>query len=191
MASIRALKEIVLKKILFLVYKKQIVVKILVAFDENRVIGKNNALIWHLPADLLRFKALTTGHVILMGRKTYESIGRPLPNRTTIIITRQTDFHPANTIIAHSLEEAILKAKSVTRNDIFIVGGSEIYAMSLAIADQILVTQLHDIFDGDAYFPEIPAKEWDVVSKEKGITDEKNKFQYSFLTYQKIDETLH
>lgn len=166
-------------------------IKILVAFDENRVIGKNNALIWHLPADLLRFKALTTSQVIIMGRKTYESIGRPLPNRTTIIITRQTDFHPEGTIIAHSLEEAILKAKSVTRNDIFVVGGSEIYAMSLAIADQILVTQLHDIFEGDAYFPVISSEDWELVNREKGVTDEKNKFQYSFLTYQKIDATIH
>ncbi len=160
-------------------------IKILVAFDENRVIGKNNALIWHLPADLQRFKTLTTGHVIIMGRKTYESIGRPLPNRTTIAITRQETFNPEGILVSHSLEEAILKAKSISREDIYIVGGAEIYQMSLAVADQILVTQLHDIFDGDTYFPEIPLDTWEIVSREKGITDEKNKFQYSFLTYQK------
>lgn len=160
-------------------------IKILVAFDENRVIGKNNALIWHLPADLQRFKTLTTGHVIIMGRKTYESIGRPLPNRTTIAITRQETFNPEGILVSHSLEEAILKAKSISREDIYIVGGAEIYQMSLAVADQILVTQLHDIFDGDTYFPEIPLDTWEIVSREKGLTDEKNKFQYSFLTYQK------
>ncbi len=160
-------------------------IKILVAFDENRVIGKNNALIWHLPADLQRFKTLTTGHVIIMGRKTYESIGRPLPNRTTIAITRQETFNPEGILVSHSLEEAILKAKSISREDIYIVGGAEIYQMSLAVADQILVTQLHDIFDGDTYFPEIPLDTWEIVTREKGITDEKNKFQYSFLTYQK------
>jgi dihydrofolate reductase len=160
-------------------------IKILVAFDENRVIGKNNALIWHLPADLQRFKALTTGHVIIMGRKTYESIGRPLPNRTTIAITRQAEFKPDGIITAHSLDEAILKAKSISRDDIYIVGGAEIYQVSLSHADQILVTQLHDIFDGDTYFPEIPADTWEVVSRERGVTDEKNKFQYSFLTYQR------
>ncbi len=157
--------------------------KILVAFDENRVIGKNNTLIWHLPADLKRFKALTTGHVIIMGRKTFESIGKPLPNRTTIVISRQADLQIEGVIIAHSVEEAILKAKSITREDIFIVGGAEIYALSLALADQILVTQLHDIFEGDAYFPEIPTETFEVTEKERGITDEKNAYQYSYITY--------
>jgi len=161
------------------------VLKILVAFDENRVIGKNNTLIWHLPADLKRFKTLTTGHVIIMGRKTFESIGKPLPNRTTIVISRQADLKIDGAIITHSVEEAILKAKSITREDIFIVGGAEIYALSLALADQILVTQLHDIFDGDAYFPEIPSESWEVTEKERGITDEKNAYQYSYITYSR------
>lgn len=160
-------------------------IKILVACDENSVIGKDNQLIWHLPADLKRFKALTTGHVILMGRKTFESIGRPLPNRTTIVISRQTDFRAEGTLTAHSVEEAILKAKSLTRDDIFIVGGAEIYTLSLDFADQILLTQLHDIFDGDAFFPEISADAWEIVARERGVTDEKNPFQYSFITYQK------
>ncbi|MEY4987667.1 MAG: Dihydrofolate reductase [Bacteroidota bacterium] len=157
--------------------------KILVAFDENRVIGKNNTLIWHLPADLKRFKTLTTGHVIIMGRKTFESIGKPLPNRTSIVISRQVDLQIEGAIIAHSVEEAILKAKSITREDIYIVGGAEIYALSLPLADQILVTQLHDIFDGDAYFPEIPTDTFEVTEKERGITDEKNAYQYSYITY--------
>jgi dihydrofolate reductase len=161
------------------------VLKILVAFDENRVIGKNNTLIWHLPADLKRFKALTTGHVIIMGRKTFESIGKPLPNRTTIVISRQADLQIEGAIIAHSVEEAILKAKSVTREDIFIVGGAEIYALSLPLADQILVTQLHDIFEGDAFFPEIPLDTWEVSERERGVTDEKNAYQYSYLTYSR------
>jgi dihydrofolate reductase len=161
------------------------VLKILVAFDENRVIGKNNTLIWHLPADLKRFKALTTGHVIIMGRKTFESIGKPLPNRTTIVISRQADLQIEGAIIAHSVEEAILKAKSVTREDIFIVGGAEIYALSLPLADQILVTQLHDIFEGDAFFPEIPLDTWVVSERERGVTDEKNAYQYSYLTYSR------
>jgi dihydrofolate reductase len=165
------------------------VIKILVACDENRVIGKDNQLIWHLPADLKRFKSLTTGHVILMGRKTYESIGKPLPNRTTIVITRQTDFQAEGTITAHSVEEAILKAKSLSREDIFIVGGAEIYTVSMALADQILLTQLHDIFEGDAFFPEISPETWKIVDRERGLTDEKNPFQYSFITYQKKDGT--
>ncbi len=159
--------------------------KILVAFDENRVIGKNNTLIWHLPADLKRFKSLTTGHVIIMGRKTFESIGKALPNRTTIVISRQADLNLEGVIIAHSVEEAILKAKSLTRDDIFIVGGAEIYALSLPLADQILVTQLHDVFEGDAFFPEIPLDTWEVSERERGVTDEKNAYQYSYLTYSR------
>jgi dihydrofolate reductase len=161
------------------------VLKILVAFDENRVIGKNNTLIWHLPADLKRFKALTTGHVIIMGRKTFESIGKPLPNRTTIVISRQANLQIEGAIITHSVEEAILKAKSLTREDIFIVGGAEIYALSLPLADQILVTQLHDIFEGDAFFPEISLDTWIVSERERGVTDEKNAYQYSYLTYSR------
>ncbi len=157
--------------------------KILVAFDENRVIGKNNALIWHLPADLKRFKALTTGHVIIMGRKTYESIGRPLPNRTTVVISRQQDLKIEGVILAHSVEEAILKAKSISRDDIFIVGGAEIYQLSLPLADQILVTQLHDIFEGDAFFPEISPAIWEVTEQERGVTDEQNAYQFSYITY--------
>ncbi len=157
--------------------------KILVAFDENRVIGKNNALIWHLPADLKRFKALTTGHVIIMGRKTFESIGRPLPNRTTVVISRQQDLKIEGVILAHSVEEAILKAKSISRDDIFIVGGAEIYQLSLPLADQILVTQLHDIFEGDAFFPEISPAIWEVAEQERGVTDEQNAYQFSYITY--------
>ncbi|MHA8082907.1 dihydrofolate reductase [Aquirufa sp. A-Brett2-15D] len=160
-------------------------IKILVAFDENRVIGKNNELIWHLPADLKRFKSLTTGHVIIMGRKTYDSIGKPLPNRTTIVISRNPDLQIEGVICTCSMEEAILKAKSLSREEIFIVGGAEIYKLSLAVADQILVTQLHDIFEGDTFFPEIVADQWEVTERERGVTDEKNPYQYSFLTYSR------
>ncbi len=161
------------------------VIKILVACDENHVIGKNNALIWHLPADLKRFKELTTGNVIIMGRKTFDSIGRPLPNRTSIVITRQTDYNQEGVIIVHSLEEAILKAKSLHRGDIYIVGGAEIYRMAMELADEIELTLLHDIFEGDAFFPEINPAVWKEISKERGITDEKNPFQYSFITYKR------
>jgi dihydrofolate reductase len=161
------------------------VIKILVACDEKYVIGKNNTLIWHLPADLKRFKELTTGNVIIMGRKTFDSIGRPLPNRTSIVITRQTDYKQEGVIIVHSLEEAILKAKSLHRGDIYIVGGAEIYRMAMEVADEIELTFLHDIFEGDAFFPEIDPTVWKVISKERGITDEKNPYQYSFIRYRR------
>lgn len=165
--------------------KFQKVIKILVACDENRVIGKNNALIWHLPADLKRFKELTTGNVIIMGRKTFDSIGRPLPNRITIVITRQMDYQQEGVIIVHSLEEAILKAKSLHRGDIYIVGGAEIYRMAMEVADEIELTLLHDIFEGDAFFPEIDSTVWKEVCKERGVTDDKNPYQYSFVTYRR------
>lgn len=162
------------------------VLKILVATDEKGVIGKNNTLIWHLPADLKRFKELTTGQVVVMGRKTYESIGRPLPNRINIVITRQNDFQAEGVIIVHSLEEAILKAKSLHRGDTFIIGGAEIYNLALPLVDEIELTLLHDIFDGDAFFPKIDTNIWKLVSSERGLTDEKNPYQYSFQSFKRI-----
>lgn len=160
-------------------------VKILVACDENRVIGKDNALIWHLPADLKRFKALTTDNVIIMGRKTFDSIGKALPNRINIVITRQKDYAVEGVEVVHSLEEAILKAKSLRKDDIFVIGGAEIYHLAMDMADQILLTQLHDIFEGDAFFPKIEDENWEIIEKVKGETDEKNPYQYSFITYQR------
>ncbi len=159
--------------------------KILVACDENRVIGKDNSLIWYLPADLKRFKALTTGQVIIMGRKTYDSIGKPLPNRTNIVVTRQKNYAVQGVEVVHSLEEAILKAKSLRSDDIFVIGGAEIYQLAMSLADQIVLTKLHDIFDGDTYFPEISEKDWEIIDQIKGETDEKNPFQFSFITYQR------
>lgn len=165
--------------------KFKTLVKILVACDENRVIGKNNELIWHLPADLKRFKELTTGNVIIMGRKTYDSIGRPLPNRINIVVTRQSDFKKEGVIVVNSLEEAILKGKSLHRGDIYIVGGAEIYQQALHVVEEIDLTLIHDIFEGDAFFPLIDEQTWTLTSKIRGVTDEKNPFQYSFLTYSR------
>ena len=173
------------KNPLFLKIKFKTLVKILVACDENRVIGKNNELIWHLPADLKRFKELTTGNVIIMGRKTYESIGRPLPNRINIVITRNTDYKQEGIFVVHSLEEAILKGKSLHRGDIYIVGGAEIYQQALEYVEEIDLTLIHDIFEGDAFFPALEEESWKLTSKIRGVTDEKNPFQYSFLTYTK------
>ena len=165
---------------------KNPVIKIIVACDEKNVIGKNNQLIWHLPADLKHFKNLTTGHSIIMGRKTFDSIGKALPNRNNLVVSRQNQILADGIILCHSLEEAILKAKSLSRDDIFIIGGAEIYKQALEIADQVILTRLHDYFDGDAFFPEMPSQEWEIIQIERGITDEKNPYQYSFLTYQRI-----
>jgi dihydrofolate reductase len=153
---------------------------IVVATAEDNVIGKDNQLIWHLPADLKHFKHLTMGHPILMGRKTYESIGKPLPGRTTIIITRQKDYQVEGCIVVHSVKDAIEKGLQLDQ-DIYIIGGAEIYKQALPFTDTIELTKIHHSFDGDTYFPDINDEEWETESKENHEPDEKNKYSYSFL----------
>jgi dihydrofolate reductase len=155
-------------------------VKIIVATSKNKVIGDSNSLIWHLPADLKRFKELTTGNPIVMGRKTYESIGRPLPNRRNIIITRDTKYEVDGCEIVNSLEEALM----ICNNNCFIIGGGEIYRQSMEIADQIYLTLVHEDFEGDTTFPEI-GSEWKMVTSQDFEPDEKNKHKYSFIEYMK------
>ena len=156
-------------------------IKIIVATSRNRVIGNDNTLIWHLPADLKNFKRLTTGSAIIMGRKTYESIGKPLPNRRNIIITRDENYKVDNCEIVNSLEEALL----ICFENCFIIGGGEIYKQVLPIADEIYLTLIDEDFEGDTYFPEIKEEEWFEVSKEYFEPDEKNKHKYSFIKYER------
>ena len=155
-------------------------IKIIAAMSKNRVIGNSNSLIWSLPTDLKRFKQLTTGHTVIMGRKTYESIGKPLPNRRNIIITRDENYQVSGCEIANSLEEALL----LCREDAFIIGGGEIYKQSLPIADKIYLTLIHEDFQGDTSFPEI-GDEWVKVSREDHDSDDKNPHKYSFIEYEK------
>lgn len=155
-------------------------ISIIVATSKNRVIGNNNSLIWKLPADLKRFKQITTGNTVVMGRKTYESIGKPLPNRRNIIITRDTNYLVDNCEVVNSLEEALM----LCNNDCFIIGGGEIYKQSLDIADKIYLTLVQEDFEGDTYFPEI-GKEWTKVSREDFEEDEKNAHKYSFIDYER------
>ena len=155
-------------------------ISIIVATSKNRVIGNNNSLIWKLPADLKRFKQITTGNTIVMGRKTYESIGKPLPNRRNIIITRDTNYLVDNCEIVNSLEEALM----LCNNDCFIIGGGEIYKQSIDIADKIYLTLVQEDFEGDTYFPEI-GKEWTKVFREDYEGDEKNEHKYSFIDYER------
>ena len=156
-------------------------VKIIVATSKNKVIGDSNSLIWHLPADLKRFKELTTGNSIVMGRKTYESIGRPLPNRRNIIITRDIKYDVEGCEVVNSLEEALM----ICNNNCFIIGGGEIYKQSMSIADQIYLTLVHEDFEGDTEFPEI-GSEWKMVTSQDFEPDEKNKHKYSFIEYMKF-----
>lgn len=160
-------------------------IALVVAMAENRVIGKENKLIWHLPADLKHFKNLTTGHPIIMGRKTYESIGKPLPNRTNIIITRQADFEAEGCLIAHSLSEALMMAQQMDA-EIFVIGGAEIYKQALFLADTIYLTEVHHAFEGDTFFPEIDDLLWQETSREEHQADEKNPYAFAFVTLQAL-----
>lgn len=159
-------------------------ITIIVAKAANNIIGNDNQLIWHLPNDLKRFKALTSGHPIIMGRKTYESIGRPLPNRTNIVITRNEDWKADGIISANSLEKAIELASEID-SEIFIIGGGNIYQQSMDLAQVLEVTEVHQNFEGDTSFPEINDETWEETFREKHPIDEKHIIEYSFVRYEK------
>lgn len=156
---------------------------IIAAVSENNALGKDNKLLWHLPADLKRLKALTMGHHLIMGRKTFESLGRPLPGRPHIVITRNENFHYEGVSRAASLEEAIAMAKDDSQP--FIFGGAEIYKQALPLVEKIYLTRVHKHFEGDAYFPEIDLHKWKIISKENFEPDEKNLMPYSYEEYEK------
>ncbi len=161
------------------------IITIIAAIANNNALGKDNDLIWHLPADLKRFKKVTSGHHILMGRNTYESIGKPLPNRTTVIITRNPNYKAAGCIVVDSIEKAIEVAKD--DSEIFIIGGAQIYKQTIAsnLVDQLDITKVHHEFEADVYFPEIDSTIWSETSRENFDADEKNKYNYSFIRYNK------
>lgn len=160
-------------------------IKLIVAKASNNVIGDKNNLIWHLPNDLKHFKNLTTNHPIVMGRKTYESLGRPLPNRTNIIITRDKNFYDEKVEITYSLEQALAKAKEINE-DVFVIGGGEIYKQAMEFADMVYITEVHHEFDGDTYFPEIDEEVFEETQRENFLKDGKHAYAYSFVTYQRI-----
>ncbi len=155
---------------------------IIVAMGKNRLIGGDNKLLWNIPGELKRFKEITTGHPIIMGRKTHESIGRVLPNRTNIIITRDPDYKVEGTIVVHSLEEALEKAKAAPGNDeIFVIGGGQIYAQALPLADRLYVTIVEGEYQGDTYFPDY--SEFSKIIEEKNYDE--NGLSYKTLILEK------
>jgi dihydrofolate reductase len=158
-------------------------ISIIVAVAENNVIGKDNKLIWHLPKDLKHFKETTTGHYIIQGRKTFESFGKPLPNRTTLIVTRNKNYKAEGCIVVNSLQEALDIA--IDEKEVFIIGGGEIYKQAMPIADRIYLTKVHQLFDGDTFFPEIKLKEWAEISRQDFEPDEKNKYSFSIIIYDR------
>lgn len=157
-------------------------IRLVVAASENNVIGKDNTLIWHLPADLKRFKEVTLGAPIIMGRKTFESIGRPLPGRRNIVITRDASYYKDGIETVASPDEAIQVCAQEER--VSIIGGGEIYKMFLDMANEVYLTRVHTHFEGDTYFPQL-GSEWEKVSQEDYTPDEKNKFPFSFILYRK------
>lgn len=162
-------------------------ITLIAATAENNALGKNNDMIWHLPDDFKRFKKLTSGHFIIMGRKTYESLDGPLPNRTHIIITRQENYAEkvdANCcIVVDNIEDAI--AKSASEGETFVIGGGEIYKLALPLADKIELTRVHGTFEADAYFPEIDENKWNLVNEDYHPKDEKHNFDFTYQTFMK------
>ncbi len=158
-------------------------ITLIAAAAENGALGANNTLIWHLPDDFKRFKRLTTGHYIIMGRKTFESFPKPLPNRTHVIITRQKKYTAPNCIVVDSLKAAV---EACPKNEtLFVIGGGEIYAQSMKIADTIELTKVHHSFEADTFFPEISEDEWLLTQQEYHPKDANHHYDFTYQTYQK------
>ncbi len=158
-------------------------ISLIVAMASNRVIGLNNQIPWHLSADLKRFKQITMGSPILMGRKTYQSIGRALPGRTNIIISRNPDFQPSGCLVFNNIDKAL--ASCATAKEVFIIGGADFYKSMLPIANTLYLTQIHQEFSGDTFFPEIDEGQWIEVEREDIQNDPGVSFGYSFLKLEK------
>lgn len=170
------------------------IVSLIAALTQNRVIGKNNALPWHLPDDMKYFMQTTKQHYVVMGRKNYESIPekfRPLPNRTNLVVTRQSNFPAPNCIIVNSLEKAIDIAKQNKEQELFIIGGSEIYQLARPLADRLYLTEIQTELIGDTYFPHVDLSLWNEVSRKHHLPDDRHQYPFDFVVYEKlINSTL-
>ena len=163
-------------------------ISLIAALGKNRVIGKENELVWHLPVDFKRFKSITSGHYIVMGRKTFESLGKPLPNRTHLVITRNHDFQvPEGHHVFDSVESAFIFSKKLDLDVLYVIGGGEIYAQTLPFADELLLTEVEASPEGDTFFPEVDPNEWKVTFQESHPKDEKNDHAFSFVNYTRIN----
>ncbi|MGI8782808.1 MAG: dihydrofolate reductase [Acidobacteriota bacterium] len=160
---------------------------LIVAMSANGVIGRNGGLPWKLSTDLKRFKQRTMGHHLVMGRKTFEAIGRPLPGRTTVVISRQQGYAPEGVLIARSLEEALAMTGQDT--EVFVAGGGQIYALALERANRMYLTRVHAEIDGDTYFPKYDESQWKLVEREDHPADAANEYPFSFLTFTKMPRT--
>lgn len=159
-------------------------ISLIVAMSSNRAIGLANQMPWHLSADLKRFKQLTMGYPILMGRKTFESIARPLPGRTNIVVSRNPAYRPEGCIVVDTVEAAINQACQLA-DEVFVIGGSTLYEATLPIADTLYITQINRDFNGDTFFPDFDWNRWSEIAREDVVDDPKVSFTYSFLKLQK------
>lgn len=160
-------------------------ISLIVAMARNRVIGRDNRLPWRLPADLRRFKELTMGHTLLVGRKTFESIGRPLPGRKMLVVSRREGYAPEGVRVAHSVQEALDLARAEGEPELFVGGGAEIYRQTLPVADRLHLTRIEEDVPGDAYFPEFDETEWRLVDREDHGPSEEAPFAWSFQVYER------
>ncbi len=156
---------------------------IIVAVAKNNVIGKDNKLIWHLPEDLKRFRNLTTGHTIIMGRKTFESLGRVLPNRKHIVLTNNSNMKIEDENVEVIDDVKLLESYINSEEENFIIGGATIYGLLMPYANKMYITEINQEFEGDVYFPQIDSEVWQEVEREKGIRNEKNPYDYEYVTY--------
>lgn len=161
-------------------------ISIIVAASENNVIGINNMLPWRLPTDLKYFKSTTLGKPIVMGRKTFESLGKPLPGRPNIVITRQNDFQPEGAYVVRSVEEGIEKAQSFGGDELFITGGSQIFEQAWPLVERIYLTRVYAVVHGDAFFPQLDGAEFELVTDERHEADEKNQYSFSFQVWERV-----
>ena len=168
-------------------------ISLIAAVAQNRIIGRTKQngkpdLPWHLPDDFAYFKRKTSHHPVIMGRKSLDALGKPLPNRTNIIITRNVDFQTAGVTVVHTLDDAIAKAKAINQDEIYVIGGAEIYAMALPVATTLYLTEIHRAYDGGAYFPAFDKGEWTEVSRIPHSADERHETGFDFVTYERKND---
>ena len=165
-------------------------ISLIAALSQNHVIGKNNDLPWRLPDDMKFFMQTTKGHYVIMGRKNYDSLKdnfKPLPNRTNIVVTRQKDLNAPGCIVVNSVEKGLDIAKKNNEPEVFIIGGAEIYKIALPYAHRLYLTEIHAVVEGDTYFPEFNKKEWKEASRQSHAADDRHKFAFDFVLYEKIN----
>jgi len=167
------------------------IISVIVAASENNVIGKDGGLPWHLPLDMKFFRKKTMGHPIIMGRKTFESIGHPLPDRLNVVITRQEKYSVEHAVVVSSLKEALRHCEKKNFGEVFVIGGGEIYKSALPLANNIFLTRVHTEIEGDVFFPDIPEFDWKEVKSKKHKADNDHEYAFTFLTYIRTSARKH